>query len=72
MSGSISKENRADLARIIGLYALGDLSLGQAAQKAGVSQQEFREILSDTAVEARIGPEDLEDAQREVDTALDI
>ncbi|PSP32225.1 hypothetical protein BRC64_07385 [Halobacteriales archaeon QH_10_67_22] len=72
MSGPVSKKNTDDLATIIGLYALGEVSLGQAARKAGLSQQEFRNILSETAVEPRIGPTDFEDAQSEVDTALDL
>jgi predicted HTH domain antitoxin len=72
MSGPASKESQNDLATIIGLYALGELSLGQAAQEADVSQQEFRKILSNTSIEARVGPNDLDDAQDEVDTALDV
>lgn len=64
-------EQRHELATVIGLYALGDLSLGQAAHEAGMSQQEFRDVLSDTSVVPRVGPESIEDAEMEVETVND-
>lgn len=61
-----------ELALIIGQYALRQLTLGQAAERAGVSRWQMRDILRDAGVEIRLGPSDKEDAQREVDVALNL
>lgn len=58
-----------ELATIIGLYALGELSLGEAAARAGVSRIEMQEILNDAGVRLRLGPRTKEDARDEVDVA---
>lgn len=60
-----------ELALLLGQYALGELTLGQAAERVGVSRLQMRGILQDAGVELRTGPEDEEAARDEVDTALD-
>lgn len=59
-----------ELALLIGQYALGQLTLGQTAERAGVSRWRMRDILDDAGVEIRLGPTDDEDAADEVETAL--
>jgi predicted HTH domain antitoxin len=63
--------DRDELASIIGKYALGDLSLGNAAQRVGVSRLRMQEILLEVGVQPRIGPESEEDARNEVENALE-
>lgn len=63
--------DRDELASIIGKYALGDLSLGNAAAKVGVSRLRMQEILLEVGVQPRIGPESEEDARNEVENALE-
>ena len=58
-----------DLATIIGRYALGELTLGEAAEHTGVSKIRMQEILNEAGVELRLGPETKEDAKNEVDVA---
>lgn len=59
----------AELATIVGRYALGELTLGEAAKRAGVSKIRMQEILNEAGVELRLGPETSEDARSEVDVA---
>lgn len=59
------------LATAIGKYVLGDVSLGKAAEQAGMTRWEFQEILEDAGVQARLGPQNAEDLRDEVETALD-
>lgn len=61
-----------DIATAIGLYALGELTLGQAAERVGVSRFKMRDILVDAGVELRLGPRTKEEAQEEIDTAADV
>lgn len=68
VEGSVDRE---ELASIIGKYALGDLSLGNAAEKVGVSRLQMQEILLEVGVQPRIGPESEEDARTEVENALE-
>lgn len=58
-----------DLATTVGLYALGALTLGEAADRAEVSEIRMREILADAGVELRLGPETKDGARSEVDVA---
>lgn len=60
-----------ELALIVGQYALGELTLGQAAERAGVSRFRMREVLQEAGVEVRLGPADQTEAADEVDVALD-
>lgn len=61
-----------DLATAIGLYLLGEISLGKASERAGLSRWEFQALLEELDVETRQGPRTLEDLQAEVDVALDL
>jgi len=45
-----------------------EVSLGKAAQLAGVSQEEVKEILADRGVSLRLGPASIEEAKEEVAT----
>ncbi|WP_132058175.1 UPF0175 family protein [Halorussus amylolyticus] len=58
-----------DLATTVGLYALGELTLGEAADRAEVSEIRMQEILAEAGVELRLGPETKDEARREVDVA---
>lgn len=72
VAGQGSSPEDDELALIVGQYALGRLTLGQAAARAGVSRWEMRDLLGEAGVELRLGPRDEEDAEREVDVALDL
>ena len=60
------------LATAVGRYALGDLSLGRAAEAAGMSRWEFEEVLEDAGFTSLYGPHTDEQIEREVDIALDL
>lgn len=61
-----------ELAETIGLYALGEISLGKAAERAGVSRWEMQEVLRDAGVEVRLGPQSETALEDEVDAALNL
>ena len=58
-----------DLATVVGRYALEELTLGEAAERADVSKIRMQEILNEAGAELRLGPETSEDARSEVDVA---
>jgi len=60
-----------DLATAIGEYVLGQISLGKAAERAGLSRWEFEEVLEDAGFTALYGPRTVEALEDEVDVALD-
>lgn len=60
--------NRESLATAIGLCALGDLSLGEAAERAGGSRFRMREALGAAGLDAALGGvESVEEAQTDTD-----
>lgn len=61
-----------ELATTIGLYALGEISLGKAAERTGVTRWEMEELLREAGVELRLGPQSMDDLEDEVDAALDV
>lgn len=67
-------EERDDvrLAVAIHLYDHDEISLGKAARLAGVSRFEMPDILREHGVEVALGPEDMADAQAEIDVARDV
>lgn len=61
--------DETELATILGLYALGELTLGEAAKRADVSRIRMQEILHEAGISLRLGPETEDDARREIDVA---
>ena len=59
------------LAETIGLYALGEISLGKAAERAVTSRWEMKDVLKDAGVQLRLGPQTEEELEDDVETALD-
>lgn len=49
-------------------YRMEDISLGKAANLAGVSFEQMKEILQNRGIELRLGPETREEALEEVAT----
>ncbi len=60
------------LATAIGQYVLGEVSLGKAAENAGMTRWEFEELLEDAGFDALYGPRSAEELRDEVDAALDL
>lgn len=61
--------DRESLATAIGLYALGDLSLGEAADRAGVSRFRMREALAEAGLEVPLGgAESADDVRSDANT----
>jgi len=56
-----------ELATTIGLYVLGEISLGKAAEQIGVTRWEMRDILEDNGIEPRLGPSDMDEAREEIE-----
>jgi len=67
MSDSVSTETDERLAAAVGQYALGELTMGQAAEYAGLSRFELRSTLRASSVELRVGSDDHETAVGELD-----
>jgi predicted HTH domain antitoxin len=65
-------EDKEQLATTIGLYVLGEISLGKAAERTDVTRWEMEEILQEAGVELRLGPQSMEELEDEVDVALDL
>lgn len=66
------KDPGDDLATAIGEYVLGEISLGKAAERAGMSRWEFEEVLQDAGFSALYGPRTPDDLDDEVDVTLDL
>lgn len=64
--------DRTELAQAIGRYALGEISLGKAAELAGVSRWEMQEVLEDAGIELRLAPRNEEELEEVVGVALDL
>jgi hypothetical protein len=57
------------LATAIGMYALGEWTLGQAAERADVSRLRMRDVLTELGFEVHLGgPRDIEEARAELRT----
>lgn len=70
--GTADTGNSTELAETIGLYALGEISLGKAAERVGVSRWEMKDTLREAGVELRLGPQNESELADEVDVALDL
>jgi predicted HTH domain antitoxin len=60
-----------DLAYAVGRYALEQISIGKAAELAGVDRWTMLSVLQNAGITPRLGPETVEDARREVAVALE-
>ncbi|WP_254839433.1 UPF0175 family protein [Natronomonas marina] len=69
---SSSSEPSDELATAVGRYVLGDLSLGRAAEAAGMSRWEFEELLEEAGFTSIYGPRTDDQLQVELDGALDL
>lgn len=49
----------------VGLYALGEISEGKAAEIAGVTRWDMHEILTNAGIELRHGPRTIEGVRRD-------
>lgn len=75
MASNRKRADSGDLtehAETIGLYALGEISLGKAAERTGVTRWEMKAILREAGVELQLGPQTEEELQDDVDVALDL
>lgn len=69
MASSTSREPTENLAIAIGRYVLGEISLGKAAEAAGMSRWEFEEVLQEAGFTALYGPRTDEQLREELDVA---
>jgi len=67
-TGSANEE----LATAIGRYVLGEVSLGKAAEAAGLSRWEFETRLQEAGFDALYGPRTDDQLAEEIDTARNI
>ncbi len=72
MASSTSPEANDELATAVGQYVLGEISLGKAAESAGMSRWEFEEVLEAAGFTAFYGPRTVDDLRDEVDVARDL
>ncbi|AZH24184.1 hypothetical protein DU502_01800 [Haloplanus aerogenes] len=61
-----------ELATAVGQYVLGEISLGKAAEAAGMSRWEFEEVLRDAGFDALYGPRTDDQLEEELDTARNL
>lgn len=61
-----------ELATAVGLYLLGEISLGRAGERVGLTRWEMREFLDELGIDTHQGPRSVEDLRDEVDVALDL
>ncbi len=55
------------LATAIGLYALGECTLGQAAERAGISRYRMRDILDELGFDVHLGgPRNVDEIHEEL------
>lgn len=72
MASSTGPDGTDELATAVGQYVLGDISLGKAAEEAGLSRWEFEAVLEDAGFSALYGPRSDEQLERELDVARDL
>ncbi|QSW99016.1 UPF0175 family protein [Haloterrigena alkaliphila] len=69
MASSTSHEPSDELVTAVGQYVLGEISLGKAAERAGMSRWEFEEVLEEAGFTGFYGPRTDDELQEELDTA---
>lgn len=62
----------ARIAAAVQLYDAGEISLGKAARLAGVSRFDMPDLLHEHGVTVQLGPEDMADADQEIDVAREL
>jgi predicted HTH domain antitoxin len=72
MSDSGATETDERLAAAVGGYALGELTLGQAAERADRSRFAVADRLRASSVDRRLGPAGVAAARRELDVARSV
>lgn len=72
MASSTSPDANDELATAVGRYVLGEISLGKAAESAGMSRWEFEEVLEAAGFTALYGPRTDDDLRDEIDVARDL
>lgn len=58
-----------EVATAVGRYALREVSLGRAAESAGMTRWEFEELLEQAGFDALYGPRTVSDLEAEIATA---
>ena len=61
-----------DLATAVGQYVLGEISVGKAAERVGMTRWEFEELLEEAGFAALYGPRTGEQLADEIDAARDV
>jgi predicted HTH domain antitoxin len=72
MASTTGPEANDELATAVGQYVLGEVSLGKAAEIAGLSRWEFEAVLEDAGFTALYGPRTDDQLAEELDTARDL
>lgn len=72
MASDTATDPDDDLAVAIGEYALGNISLGRAAERAGLTRWEFEDLLEEIGFTALYGPRTPEQLDEEIDAASDL
>lgn len=66
----MTSSDSTDLATAIGLSLLGEISLGKASERVGLSRWEMQDLLEELDIDTRQGPRTLEELQADVDVVL--
>jgi len=72
MASSTSPDPNDELATAVGQYVLSEISLGKAAESAGLSRWEFEEVLEEAGFSALYGPRADDDLRDEIDVARNL
>lgn len=72
MASEASRDGPNALATAIGEYVLGEMSLGKAAETAGMSRWEFEDRLSEAGFNALYGPRTTEQLAEEIEPEHDL
>jgi predicted HTH domain antitoxin len=69
MASHVTKTPDDELATAIGQYVLGEISVGKAAERAGMTRWEFEDLLEEVGFDALYGPRTREQLAEEIDVA---
>lgn len=61
MSRTANTDTDDDMVYAVSLYALGEINEGRAAEIAGGSRWDMRDILTEAGLNLRLGPRDMEE-----------